>query len=192
MPDRPCPPITAPRPDITRPPARPEPAPAPAPAPATLPDEAEQARRFTQARRIRTREVLEDYAELIADLIARTGEARAIDIARRLGVSHVSAGKAIARLQREGLATARPYRGVFLTEQGQALAERVRARHQLVVQLLLALGVPAAAAEADAEGIEHHVSAETLAAFARFLAAGTAAGAATAPGAVAVAPGTAD
>ena len=64
---------------------------------------------------------------------------------------------------------ARPYRGVFLTEPGERLAERVRARHRVVVSLLLAVGVPAEAAELDAEGIEHHVSDTTLAAFARFL-----------------------
>jgi DtxR family manganese transport transcriptional regulator len=45
----------------------------------------------------------------------------------------------------------------------------VRARHRLVVEVLLALGVPAEAAEADAEGIEHHVSETTLKAFAKFL-----------------------
>ena len=84
-------------------------------------------------------------------------------------MSHVTAIKTISRLKREGLATGRPYRRVFLTETGQALAERMRARHRLVVDILLALGVPAEAAEADAEGIEHHVSELTLKAFARFL-----------------------
>ena len=113
--------------------------------------------------------MLEDYVELIADLLASSGEARPIDIARRLGVSHPTAVKSIARLKREGLATARPYRGVFLTEAGHALAERVRARHRLVVALLLAVGVPPEAAEADAEGIEHHVSEASLRAFGRFL-----------------------
>ena len=67
------------------------------------------------------------------------------------------------------MATARPYRGVFLTEAGQDLARRVRTRHRLVVDVLLALGVPQEAAEQDAEGIEHHVSEVTLAAFGRFL-----------------------
>jgi DtxR family manganese transport transcriptional regulator len=65
---------------------------------------------------------------------------------------------------------AKPYRGVFLTEAGEHLAARVRARHRVVVDLLLAVGVPFEAAESDAEGIEHHVSDATLAAFARFLA----------------------
>ena len=103
------------------------------------------------------------------DLLAGTGEARPTDIARRLGVSHATAIKMIARLKREGVATARPYRGVFLTESGHELAARVSARHRLVVDVLIALGVPAEAAEADAEGIEHHVSDATLKAFARFL-----------------------
>jgi len=68
-----------------------------------------------------------------------------------------------------GLATARPYRGVFLTEKGRALAQRVRLRHRLVVDVLRALGVSSEAAEADAEGIEHYVSEHTLKAFAQFL-----------------------
>lgn len=137
--------------------------------PTALPEEPTQARRFGKARSAQATALLEDYAELIADLLASEGEARPTDIARRLGVSHATAIKAIARLKREGLATARPYRGVFLTESGEHLAERVRARHRLVVDVLLALGVPAEAAEQDAEGIEHHVSDATLAAFSRFL-----------------------
>ena len=137
--------------------------------PTALPAEPTQARRFGKARTAQATALLEDYAELIADLLASAGEARPTDIARRLGVSHATAIKAIARLKREGLATARPYRGVFLTETGENLAARVRARHRLVVDVLLALGVPAEAAEQDAEGIEHHVSDATLTAFSRFL-----------------------
>ena len=67
------------------------------------------------------------------------------------------------------MATSRPYRGIFLTEAGQALAARVRSRHRLVVEVLLAIGVPTEAAEADAEGIEHFVSETTIEAFDRFL-----------------------
>ena len=128
-----------------------------------------QADRFGKARSARSASMLEDYTELIADLIAANGEARTTDIARRLGIAHPTATKTIARLKREGLATARPYRGIFLTETGQAMAERVRRRHRLVVDLLLAVGVPLEAAEADAEGVEHYVSQATLRAFAAFL-----------------------
>lgn len=134
-----------------------------------LPTEVAQARRFGKTRTAQSTALLEDYVELIADLLASAGEARPTDIARRLGVSHATAIKSIARLKRAGLATARPYRGVFLTEAGMTLAQRVRARHRLVVDVLRALGVPPEAAEADAEGIEHHVSETSLKAFARFL-----------------------
>ena len=136
---------------------------------AELPTEPTQARRFRQTRSAQSAALHEDYVELIADLLQDSGEARPTDIARRLGVSHATAIKTIARLKRAGLATARPYRGVFLTGEGQALAERVRIRHRLVVDVLCALGVPTESAEADAEGIEHHVSETTLKAFAHFL-----------------------
>ena len=134
-----------------------------------LPAEGTQARRFGKTRSAQSSALHEDYVELIADLLESEGEARPTDIARRLGVSHATAIKTIARLKRAGLATARPYRGVFLTEKGRALAERVRLRHRLVVDVLRALGVSSEAAEADAEGIEHYVSEHTLKAFAHFL-----------------------
>src|SRR3974390_1310799 len=134
-----------------------------------LPAELTQARRFGKTRSAQSGALLEDYVELIADLLTTNGEARPTDVARRLGVSHATAIKTIARLKRDGLATGRPYRGVFLTSEGQKLASRARARHRLVVDILLALGVPAEAAEADAEGIEHHVSEASLKAFAQFL-----------------------
>lgn len=134
-----------------------------------LPAERTQARRFGKTRSAQSTALFEDYVELIDDLLSGIGEARPTDIARRLGVSHATAIKAISRLKRAGLATARPYRGVFLTEKGQALAERVRVRHRLVVALLVALGIPAEIAETDAEGIEHHVSETTLRAFAQFV-----------------------
>lgn len=134
-----------------------------------FPAELVHARRFGKTRLARSSALLEDYVGLIADLLANTGEARPTDMARRLGISHASAIKTVARLKRAGLATARPYRGIFLTEKGRLLAEKVHARHRLVVGLLRALGFPAEAAEADAEGIEHYVSAVTLQAFSRFL-----------------------
>lgn len=146
------------------------------PPPSELPAETTQARRFGKTRTAQSTALREDYVELIADLLATNGEARPTDVARRLGVSHASAIKAISRLKREGLATAKPYRGVFLTQAGDDLARRVRARHRLVVDVLLAIGVPREAAEADAEGIEHHVGETTLAAFASYLSKARAAG----------------
>jgi DtxR family transcriptional regulator, manganese transport regulator len=135
----------------------------------TLPAEQTQARRFGKTRSAQSGALCEDYVELIADLLATAGEARPTDVARRLGVSHATAIKTISRLKREGLATGLPYRGVFLTEAGKSLAERVKERHRLVVEVLLALGAPQEAAEADAEGMEHFVSEPTRAAMSEFL-----------------------
>ncbi len=131
--------------------------------------EVDQADRFARAREAQSVALIEDYVEMIGDLIAELGEARVADIAERMGVAQPTATKAVARLKREGFATSRPYRGVFLTEEGAALAERVRARHRTVVALLVAVGVPEEVAELDAEGIEHHVSEQSLKAFEQFL-----------------------
>lgn len=123
---------------------------------------------FAQTRRAHASELAEDYAEIIAELIDTTGEARVVDIAKRVGVSHVTVIRTLARMQKSGLVTTRPYRSVFLTDEGRRVARDSKKRHEVVLEFLLALGVPAAAARADAEGIEHHVSPQTLAAFAGF------------------------
>jgi DtxR family manganese transport transcriptional regulator len=125
--------------------------------------------RFERTRQDHSRENAEDYVELIEALIAEKGEARAVDLAQRLGVSHVTVSKKIQRLQREGLVTSKPYRSIFLTEEGRRMAEDSRMRHALVLDFLRALGVSGETAEVDAEGIEHHVSQETLNAMARFV-----------------------
>jgi DtxR family manganese transport transcriptional regulator len=128
-----------------------------------------QAGHHRQVRQARETELVEDYVELIADLIDEQGEARAVDIARRLGVTNATVNKMIARLQQMELVTSQPYRSVFLTDEGRRVAEASRNRHHIVVALLRAVGVAEKTAWADAEGIEHHCSAETLAAFERFV-----------------------
>ncbi|CAA2107342.1 Transcriptional regulator MntR [Methylobacterium bullatum] len=123
---------------------------------------------FRQAREARRLELVEDYVELIADLIGDGGEARQVDIAARLGVAQPTVAKMLKRLAEDGLVQQRPYRGVFLTESGRMLAAQSRERHRIVEHFLCALGVSAETARRDAEGIEHHVSAETLEAFRDF------------------------
>jgi DtxR family manganese transport transcriptional regulator len=127
-----------------------------------------QARIHRHTRSNNGSETAQDYLEVIADLIDTTGEARAVDIARRLGVTHVTVIKTIARLQRDGFVTTQPYRAIFLTGGGRRVAEETRKRHRVVVDFLKALGISDEVAEADAEGIEHHVSEETLEVFRRF------------------------
>jgi DtxR family manganese transport transcriptional regulator len=76
----------------------------------------------------------------------------------------------LKRLAEDGLVVHRPYRGAFLTEAGDDLALRSRERHRMVERFLLSLGIEPEIARRDAEGLEHHVSEETLDAFARFVA----------------------
>src|SRR5689334_4481668 len=127
------------------------------------------ARNPRRTRQEHSQETAQDYVEMVAELIDTTGEARVIDLARRLGVTHVTVGRTLQRLRRDGLVTFQPYRSIFLTPAGRRLAEETRHRHEVVVEFLLALGVPDAVAHSDAEGIEHHVSRETLEAFEKHL-----------------------
>lgn len=124
---------------------------------------------FQQTREAHAGELAADYVELIHELIERHGEARLVDIAERLGVSHVTANKTVGRLQRDGLVQKRPYRAVFLTAEGRKLAEESRRKHRVVVQFLCAIGVDEAQSCIDAEGLEHHISDVTLQAMVRFL-----------------------
>jgi DtxR family manganese transport transcriptional regulator len=128
-----------------------------------------QAENFRRSRRDRATEIAQDYVEAIADLADSLGEARVVDLARRFGVTHVTVNRTLARLQQAGYVNTRPYRSIFLTDAGRRLAAECKRRHQTVVAFLRSLGVPEKISEMDAEGIEHHVSPETLAAFERRL-----------------------
>lgn len=114
-------------------------------------------------------EKAEDYVEAIAEIATSHGQCRNADLARRFGVSHVTALRIVERLVSLGLVQTVPYGPLELTAKGKRLAARCAERHQLVLNFLLALDVPAEIAEVDAEGIEHHVSPETLDRFAQFL-----------------------
>ena len=131
----------------------------------------DSAAKFDRIRRAHQSEVAEDYVEMISDLIEETGEARTVDLAARFGVTSPTVNAIVRRLQRENLVETRPYRSIFLTEDGKALAESSRARHQIVRDFLVTIGVPETVAEEDAEGVEHHVSEQTLAVFAQITAA---------------------
>ncbi len=133
-------------------------------------DEAEvRAGHFQAVREAHRNELAEDYVELIAELTTTLGEARPVDIAARMGVTAPTVAKSLDRLTRDGLVARARYRSVFLTEEGAALAETCRQRHEIVVRFLVTLGLDPAVAEQDAEGIEHHVSDRTLALFKDFL-----------------------
>ncbi|MHC0493354.1 manganese-binding transcriptional regulator MntR [Escherichia coli] len=123
---------------------------------------------FRQVREAHRRELIDDYVELISDLIREVGEARQVDMAARLGVSQPTVAKMLKRLATMGLIEMIPWRGVFLKAEGEKLAQESRERHQIVENFLLVLGVSPEIARRDAEGMEHHVSEETLDAFRLF------------------------
>lgn len=125
---------------------------------------------FRRIRADHQSELAEDYVELIADLIDERGEARGTDVAMRLGVANATVVKTLKRLQEAGLVTQEPYRAIFLTADGWKMADDGRRKHKIVEGFLLTLGVSEETARIDSEGIEHHVSDETLRAMARFLA----------------------
>jgi DtxR family manganese transport transcriptional regulator len=129
----------------------------------------QQAENLRRSRRDRAVETAQDYVEAIADLSASLGEARVVDLARRLGVTHVTVNRTLARLKRAGFVNTKPYRAIFLTGAGNKLADECKRRHETVVAFLHSIGISEKIAWMDAEGIEHHVSPETLAAFERLL-----------------------
>ncbi len=130
---------------------------------------AQQAETLRRSRRDRAAETAQDYVEAIADLSASLGEARLVDLARRLGVTHVTVNRTLARLRQAGYVNTKPYRAIFLTDAGRKLAAECKRRHETVAAFLQSLGISEQVAEMDAEGIEHHVSPETLAVFERLL-----------------------
>lgn len=124
---------------------------------------------FIATRKHHNTEIAEDYTEMIADLIKENGEARTCELARNLGVSHVTAVKTLKRLQRDGYIYTAPHKPIELTDKGQQLADFSKWRHQTLLNFLITIGVPEEVAIIDVEGMEHHVSTETLEAFQKHL-----------------------
>ena len=117
---------------------------------------------FKKVRDAHKTENTEDYLEIIAELLNSKGEARIVDIANELDIAQATANKTIQRLQNHGFVKKEPYRSIFLTFKGQELASISKKRHIVVLTFLKKLGIDPRTAEADAEGIEHHVSDKTL------------------------------
>ena len=130
--------------------------------------------RSSQKRHKKTRqqhalETAEDYTELIAHLIKLNGQARIKDIAKHLGITHVTAIKTVRRLARDGYLRTQNHKPIILTRSGQALAKLSAERHQLLIDFLIKIGVPSSIAEIDVEGIEHHISDKTVKVIRKFL-----------------------
>jgi Mn-dependent DtxR family transcriptional regulator len=105
---------------------------------------------------------MEDYLEVIYELIRQKGYATAIDISESLSVSSPSVTKMLQRLDENKYLRYEKYRGISLTQEGIAMAENIHKKHSLLVEFLKMIGVDENVANIDAEGIEHHLHSETL------------------------------
>ncbi len=114
-------------------------------------------------------EMAEDYVEAIHEIVLSSGRCRAVDLARRFSVSQVTVNRTVGRLVRDGLVLTEPYGPLELTQAGMRLAQASQQRHEIVYNLLVAIGVDPETASIDSEGMEHHASPKTLQAIDRFL-----------------------
>jgi Mn-dependent DtxR family transcriptional regulator len=105
---------------------------------------------------------VEDYLEQILDLINTKGYARVADIALGLKISQASVTNMVQRLDSEGLLKYEKYRGLVLTTAGETLARNIMRRHQLLSDFLRMLEIDEEVVYHDVEGMEHHISPQTL------------------------------
>ena len=117
---------------------------------------------FSNIRSQTKNEILEDYVEAIQEILQNKGDVKNADLAQHFGVSQATVNKNLKRLINFKLAKSEPYRSIFLTEEGEKLATQSKEKHEIVYNFLIKLGVSRKIAENDSEGIEHHVSDETL------------------------------
>jgi len=105
---------------------------------------------------------MEDYLEVVYELITQKGYATTIDISSYLNVSSPSVTKMLQRLNESGHVNYEKYRGISLTDSGIAVAKNIHDRHGVLAEFLRMIGVDKETANHDAEGIEHHLHPETL------------------------------
>jgi Mn-dependent DtxR family transcriptional regulator len=104
----------------------------------------------------------EDYLERIHELIEEKGYARVVDIASTLEVKQASVTSMVQKLGEAGYVKYEKYRGLLLTDKGREVARRIQKRHETLSRFFSLLGLDPKTQQADIEGIEHHLSAETV------------------------------
>jgi Mn-dependent DtxR family transcriptional regulator len=105
---------------------------------------------------------MEDYLEVIYELVEQKGYATTVDISTYLNVSSPSVTKMTQRLDETGYLKYEKYRGIRLTDEGVRIAQNIRNRHGLLAEFFKMIGVDEESANSDAEGIEHHLHPETI------------------------------
>jgi DtxR family transcriptional regulator, manganese transport regulator len=105
---------------------------------------------------------MEDYLEVIYELVQQKGYATTVDISSYLNVSSPSVTKMMQKLDETGYLKYEKYRGIRLTSEGIRIARNIRNRHGLLAEFFKIIGVDEETANNDAEGIEHHLHPETM------------------------------
>ena len=105
---------------------------------------------------------MEDYLEVIYELIKKKGYATQTDISESLNVSLPGVSKMLQRLDESKYLKYEKYRGINLTEEGIEVAENIHEKHGLLSEFFKMIGVDEDIANIDAEGIEHHLHPQTL------------------------------
>ena len=105
---------------------------------------------------------MEDYLEVIFELIKKKGYATQTDISESLNVSLPSVTKMLQRLDQSRYLKYEKYRGINLTEEGIEVAENIHEKHGLLSEFFKMIGIDDDIANIDAEGIEHHLHPQTL------------------------------
>lgn len=104
----------------------------------------------------------EDYLERIHELITRKGYARVVDIAESLGVKQASVTSMVQRLGELGYLNYEKYRGLVLTDRGLEVATNIQRRHKTLSRFFSLFGLSKEVQRKDIEGIEHHLSSDTV------------------------------
>ena len=112
---------------------------------------------------------VEDYLEVIAELVELKGYATTLDISRYMNVSAPSVTKMLQRLDENGYLEYEKYHGINLTQKGIQVAETIRQKHGILLEFFEILGVGRETANQDAEGIEHHLNPKTIKQLRKFI-----------------------
>lgn len=112
---------------------------------------------------------VEDYLEVISELVELKGYANTLDISRYMNVSAPSVTKMLKRLDESGYLEYEKYRGINLTQKGNTIAAGIRQKHGILLEFFKMLGIENAIANEDAEGMEHHLNPKTIKQLRKFI-----------------------
>ena len=112
---------------------------------------------------------MEDYLEVISELVEMKGYATTLDISRYMNVSAPSVTKMLKKLDSNGLLEYEKYHGINLTKKGNQVADSVKQKHSILLEFFEILGIGKDTANQDAEGIEHHLNPKTIRQLRKFI-----------------------